>query len=252
MFWISNSDGSVAKVNLDGTGQTVLATATSSGWGIAADENSVFYSTNDSFGVGRRVPVGGGSSVIIATKLYDPKEVVVDAQNVYFACYDNPTLSNSKTASSDQSAVTVTGASICLAVSSSSLYYTLTSGSLYGKTLPSGTPFSIVTDAVQTRAIAYRDGSLFYTSGQDVRKVGSGGGTPVIVAPNQADSYGLALDASAIYWTIDNSTGAIWRSDAGGNVAIATGQNQPTGIVVDSKAIYWVNSGSGQVMKLAK
>lgn len=64
--------------------------------------------------------------------------------------------------------------------------------------------------------------------------------------------WGVAVDASNVYWT-DRAAGTVSQVPTGGGtpVVLATGQPSPQGVAVDTASVYWVNNGTtaGTVMK---
>ncbi|HQP35567.1 MAG TPA: hypothetical protein PLI95_10315 [Polyangiaceae bacterium] len=82
------------------------------------------------------------------------------------------------------------------------------------------------------------------------------GGTcqPLELATGQPMSWGIAVDATRIYWS-NQANGEI-RSvplNGGTSAALATGQNNPGDVVIDTQYVYWTNfSSGGAVMRVAK
>jgi hypothetical protein len=84
-------------------------------------------------------------------------------------------------------------------------------------------------------------------------KVPMGGGTATTLASGSGQNfpYGIAADASSVYWT--NTAGTVMKVPLSGGTAttLASGQSNPYGIAVDATSVYWTNAGSpGTVMKL--
>jgi sugar lactone lactonase YvrE len=94
--------------------------------------------------------------------------------------------------------------------------------------------------------------------GHDCRGGACAGGVcqGVQIAMTQAQPWGIAVDASNIYWT--NSTGpnpnaTVMTMAKTGTTAtsIATGQWQPRQIVVTASALYWENTLAGELWRAA-
>jgi hypothetical protein len=84
-----------------------------------------------------------------------------------------------------------------------------------------------------------------------VMSLGLGGGMPVALAQS-GYGYGIAVDATSVYWASQYPTGAIvsLQKSSTTPVALVPGTAQPQGIAIDSSYIYWTSYvQSGSVMK---
>jgi hypothetical protein len=192
-----------------------------------------------------RLALTGGQPTPLAVNQSDPAGLTVDASNVYWV---------------------------------NSISDTVMSVPIAG-----GTPVTIAAETKErTRvariyAIAVDSTSVYWTSGSNagfgaVEKAPIGGGTPVTLAtgwemasmtsdPNalshaisQSPSMGIAVDATAIYWTNVGAgrSGTVMTVGLAGGTAttLASDQDGPTAIVVDAGNIYWANRSA--VMRLSK
>jgi hypothetical protein len=87
----------------------------------------------------------------------------------------------------------------------------------------------------------------------EVFSVPVGGGKPNTIASGQNQPYGIALDATKLYW-VTYGDGKVLKSPLAGGASteLATGQAGPEGIAVDDVCVYWTNTNGGTVNKIAK
>jgi hypothetical protein len=64
--------------------------------------------------------------------------------------------------------------------------------------------------------------------------------------------YGLASDATDVYWTESGGSVVTAPIARGTAVTLATAQSNPGFLAIDDASLYWVNTGNGTVMTLPK
>jgi hypothetical protein len=88
------------------------------------------------------------------------------------------------------------------------------------------------------------------TTTGSVRRVLKDGTQAEVIASNQQEPRGIALDANYVYW-VNRVGGQVARADKASLAVqiLATGQANPNRIAVDATSMYWTNRGNGTVMK---
>jgi hypothetical protein len=86
-----------------------------------------------------------------------------------------------------------------------------------------------------------------------VEMVSKSGLGAIALAVGQSSPFGIAVDATSVYWA-NNGDGTLMKVAVGGGkaVAIASGQSGPTGVAVDAAYVYWTNKTGGTVMRVVK
>jgi hypothetical protein len=195
---------------------------------IALDATSIYwanYSYDGTYtGTVMKVSVAGGSPVTLATGLIGASGIAVDGSAVYFGGLTKDS----------------TGSSL--------FKVGLNGGSV--KTLASGfmdDPFAIGPSGVYGTG----DGG----GGLTIVRVPLDGGATVPVVPSSslvqtASSYGIAVDATSVFWTFFGSPTTVRKAPLGGGmpVTLATVEGPGEGIAVDAAYVYF-GTGSA-VMKV--
>jgi hypothetical protein len=113
-----------------------------------------------------------------------------------------------------------------------------------------GQPFDL---AINSTSIFWTNPQSALSRGPGVWKAALTGADPVQLATS-AKPAGIAVDERAVFFTDNQMAGGVFRVsvDGGGMTQIAADQNGPLSIALDATAVYWINSGSGEIMKVAR
>ena len=87
-----------------------------------------------------------------------------------------------------------------------------------------------------------------------VMKAPLAGGEPVTIASGSHSVYGLAVDATSVYWVGHTTpapavlTSTVMKAplDGGTPITLATGTAQPMALAIDGVNVYWTNASSSQ------
>jgi hypothetical protein len=211
-----------------------------------------------------KVPLAGGTPVMLASSPNVVFDIAVDATSVYWtsdAFSPGPGTGTIMKVSRDGGTpVTLaSGQSLPfeIAVDTTSVYWTTNNdGTVMKVPLAGGTPVTLASGQNVPNAIAVDATSVYWASFVDgtVMKVPLAGGTPVTLASGQAAPFEITVDATSVYWTnqghglLSGSAGSVMEVPLSGGTPISLASGQPSGIAVDATSLYWAN-GDGTVKK---
>lgn len=188
-YWASVPDGAIMKRALAGGAAVTLVSGPGTSGPIAVDATSVYWVSQDIGEPLMKVPIAGGSPVVLAATLaYYPGNIAVDATSVYWAA----------------------------------------GGYLMKVPLGGGCPVTVATGGGGTVVVdalnAYWTGADPGQSGT-LMKAPLAGGTPVVLA-DQVDASPIAVNATSVYWmTTETRTNvrSVWEMPLDGGVTCEGG-----------------------------
>ncbi len=253
---------------------------------IALDATSVYW-TEIVAGTVKKVPLGGGAPVMLASAA-TAAEIVVDARNVYYSSQDgffsvplgggtpkrlkdhasaiavdssglyqgNPALEKISTTDGSTTVLLASNFADELVVAGGFLYWTtFSSGPVMKMSVRGGTPVTLhPSNDSRQPAIAVNATHAYWADLDNVKimKVAIGGGTATAFA--EADARCLAVDDAHVYWCAGSAV--MKQPTEGGPAAVLAAGQRPNDIAIDSTHVYWINvgtgSGAGSVVRAPK
>jgi hypothetical protein len=205
-----------------------MATSLKDPGGVAVDASYIYFAEQGTSGAPNfrhdglisRVPVGGGAKAALATGEYHPFGVTIDATNIYWTSKDD----NAGSVGSIRSMPLGGGAVTTLSASFTS----------------EDNPHFVAVDA----------SNVYWTTATTVKKVPIGGGAATTLASGVNNAYGIALDATTVYFTeyAGNLVSSVPKA-GGAKTVIASGLNGPYGVAVSGTTIFWAELLGGKLMK---
>ncbi len=270
VYWGSN-DGTVQKTNMGATLTPIqVASGQSAPWAVVTDAKNVYWTNFSIPGNVMKSAKSGNNPGVPPTPLTlsadagRPAGIAVDANYVYYttSTYGGGPGTIKRMGLDGSGLVTLVTGQVdpeYIAVDATNIYWTNYSGSGGGTVMKGGKnpgdPMTVLASG-QTGAMDLRVDatSVYWTANGQILKVSRNGGTPVVLATNQA-APNLAVDSSGVYWVNNYSGGAVMTVGLNGGTptVLAGGLKSPYLTVLDSTYVYFAtNDSPGRLERVAK
>jgi hypothetical protein len=233
VFWASP----LQRMTKLGAGVAWLAETSDSIWGVAVDEEAIYWTSIH--GGLFRLSKSGGQPALLHAGGY---RVAVDATHVFTAW--NGVWKMPKTGGVAAVAIAPVGGQ-GIAVDDGNVYFSTWSPGGLWRVGKNGESLEQLAAVEYSSYVAEYADRVYWTSQGSstpgIRSVPKTGG-PVTPIATGKTPYGIAADAAGVYW-VEFDAGSVWMQPAGGRapILLASGQFHPRDLAVDERAVYWTN-----------
>jgi hypothetical protein len=203
-----------------------------------------------------KMPITGGTPVVLANNVAGPRAIAFDAVYVYWSATSGNSIWRGPINSPLMGVAVATGynAPQGLFVNGSYLYWLDSGDGKAWRSTPSGaTPTQLASGVGRHIAV---DASYVYTGDPGNTQslvqrfpLAGGAATTLCTAPQGLD--GMAIDGTSVYFSIGQVPGQVMKVPLAGGAAqtVVSGQSAPGSLAVDGTSVYWTNGGDSSVNK---
>jgi len=217
---------------------------------LAQDDSYLYWTDAFAQGTIHRVDKLSGTDSVLVTQSDFPSAIAVDDIALYFGD-SNGLWRSSKTSAATPTLVAsvAEGAPTGLAIDDAGLYWAEGTGYVYAahKLGSNETGSPIWEGDAETAEVASDGQRVYFTADDGLLHVVSvdGGASLSLGSPDPAGSFGIALSAGDVFWTVyDPTNGEVLAASttALATQPIAVEQQQPAAVASDGVIVYWANT----------
>jgi hypothetical protein len=247
-----DQSGLVSKVSRCGGPVTTLAANQIDPWSIAVDATNVYWGTSSDDGMGhatggvRKVPLGGGSPIQIATGVFFLGSVATDGSYVYWVGALTPGLWREPIGGGEPTPLVIDQVFNEVFVDETHAYLGQ-AGTDVISVPTSGGDLTVLGSGFGNGSVMTIDATSVYYQNDDldIVQIPKGGGPPTTLAHRSVNA--IASDGTNLYWAQGNPAlgepEAIVRLPLGGGVATTLSSSTGFAIAVDDVYVYWLVGG---------
>jgi hypothetical protein len=180
--------------------------------------------------------------------------IAVDETDIYWTAWATPSALVIKEPLGGGTATTLALGAECggcgIAVNSTNVYWTNADGSLATLSLNGGSPNTLAAPAVpgiffSGARVALDETNAYWANGAGVMTIPLVGGTQRMLAADP-HAFGIAVDASSVYWTDIDQKGHVMKVPIAGGAptTLAASSCNAPDLAIDSTSAYWVNEST--------
>jgi hypothetical protein len=270
VYLTDQARGTVERVMKNGGDGGSIADSQDTPYDIDVDETHVYWTNNAEVGSVMRVAKDGGAPELVAEETL-PRAIEVVDGTIYWSTFDEGTAAVRRRPTSlaeEASSLAYMYRGVAdIAIGPTDVFFTSHSDMAGAAFIvdpmepPIGGVFSVARDGsddpfipvllddgnAEPWGVAFEGGDLFWANGSgraqydsdQVRVLAAGAPDSSTLAGDQAGPWGIAADATHVYWTDSAEVKAIPR-EGGATVVLATEQNVARYITVDETHVFWI------------